>query len=119
MKSIRSQQFRQYQWVAIIIGVIVFALGYAFTPLNYYLVWLAAVSLSTFILYGIDKADAKFDKSQNRVPKILLHLLAILGGFVGGWAGMALFWHKVRQTEFWIVLIGSTLLHLFVVNQFF
>jgi uncharacterized membrane protein YsdA (DUF1294 family) len=46
-----------------------------------------------------------------RVPKLVLHGLALLGGFVGGWAGMALFHHKVMQADFWIVLIASTLGH--------
>jgi uncharacterized membrane protein YsdA (DUF1294 family) len=99
--------------------LLIFALDYLFTSLSYYLVWLAAVSLATFILYGLDKADAEFGDGKNRVPKILLHLWAVLGGFGGGWTSMFILWPKVRQTRFWVVLIVGTLLHLFVVSRFF
>jgi uncharacterized membrane protein YsdA (DUF1294 family) len=117
--KMQSSQFRRYQGVAIAIGIIVFVLGVLLTSLSYYLVWLAAFSLSTFILYGLDKTDAKFKGSKNRVPELLLHFLALLGGFVGGWAGMVLFWHKVRKPIFWLVLGVSTLLHVFGVSRFF
>ncbi len=114
-----SPQFRQYQWLAIVIGIIGFILGYIFIPVNTYLVWLLAISLSTLVLYGIDKSNAKFGKGKNRVPKILLHILAVLGGFAGAWLGMVFFRHKIRQIEFWIVLIVSTLLHAVVISQLF
>ena len=95
----RSRQFRQYQIVAIVLGLISFGLLYLLTPLSTYVMWLLALSLVTFLLYGLDKAEAKLrgNSAQNRVPKLLLHLLALLGGFVGGWAGRA--WDGASDRE--------------------
>jgi uncharacterized membrane protein YsdA (DUF1294 family) len=78
--------------------------------LRYYLIWLAIISLVTFILYGFDKARAK--SNGWRVPEIVLHISALTGGFPGGWAGRSLFRHKTRKGTFTFVLILSTLLHM-------
>ena len=78
-----------------------------------YLVWLLVVSLATFVLYGVDKAQAKRDGL--RVPENLLHLMALLGGFPGGFAGRAAFHHKTRKPAFTWVLWISLAIHLVVV----
>lgn len=110
-----SQQFTMYGIIAIIITFVAY---YAIILLTgdwgRYLTGNLAVSVATFILYGIDKAQAKMFQrnAKNRVPENLLHLLALLGGYIGGWAGMFIFWHKVRKPIFWIVLTVSTVLHL-------
>ncbi len=70
-------------------------------------VWLIAVSVVTFLAYGYDKTQAK--RGGVRVPEIILHSLALLGGFPGGWMGRALFRHKTRKPAFTIVLILSTI----------
>ena len=75
-----------------------------------YLVWLAAVSIITFIFYGYDKAQAK--KNGPRVPEKYLHWLALSGGFAGGWLGRFIFRHKTRKGTFLFILIISTLIHL-------
>ncbi|MDD5190632.1 MAG: DUF1294 domain-containing protein [Dehalococcoidales bacterium] len=75
-----------------------------------YLIWLAATSLITFILYGYDKTQSR--QAGRRVPEIALHGLALLGGFVGGWLGRSLFRHKTKKGIFTFVLFVSTLLHL-------
>jgi uncharacterized membrane protein YsdA (DUF1294 family) len=77
--------------------------------LHFYLVWLAASSVILFILYGIDKAQAK-----NRgwhVPEVTLHVMALAGGFIGGWLGRSLFHHKTKKGIFLFVLVASTILH--------
>ena len=78
-----------------------------------YLVWLLVVSLATFVLYGVDKAQAKRDGL--RVPENLLHLMALLGGFPGGFSGRAGFHHKTRKPAFAWVLWISLAIHLVVV----
>jgi len=95
--------------VAIVIGAILYVLVYANTNWHPYAVWLAAWGGTTFVLYGFDKLQAP--RQGLRVPEVVLHGLALLGGFLGGWAGMFLFWHKVRHISFWLVLVLSTLLH--------
>ena len=65
--------------------------------------------MTTFGIYGWDKWQAQ--RRGWRAPERTLHLLAFVGGFLGGWAGMFLFWHKVRDSSFWLVLSLATIIH--------
>ena len=62
------------------------------------LVWLAAINLVTFAVYGIDKAKAK--RGAWRVPEKTLFLLPLLGGSVGALLGMRVFHHKTKHWYF-------------------
>ena len=62
------------------------------------LIYLAAVNLIAFAVYGADKRRAK--KERRRVPEKTLFLLALIGGSVGAWAGMYTFRHKTRHWYF-------------------
>jgi uncharacterized membrane protein YsdA (DUF1294 family) len=53
------------------------------------------------------------------VPEIVLHGLALLGGFPGGWLGRAVFRHKTRKPAFIVVLIVSTVVHVAVIYWLF
>ena len=64
------------------------------TGWNWFLVWLSAINVVTFLVYGIDKFMAK--TIPTRVPELFLHLMALAGGFIGGWAGMFAFHHKTN-----------------------
>jgi uncharacterized membrane protein YsdA (DUF1294 family) len=75
-----------------------------------YLIWLAAASVITFGFYGFDKAQSKF--GGWRMPEMALHILALVGGFPGGWVGRPVFRHKTQKGIFTFVLVVSTLLHL-------
>ena len=90
---------------------------YFYTDWHFYWVWLIAVSLITFFLYGIDKAQAK--RQAARVPELILHSLALLGGFLGGWLGRFLFRHKTQKELFAIILTAGTALHLGVMYYLF
>jgi uncharacterized membrane protein YsdA (DUF1294 family) len=79
------------------------------THLPFYWMWLVALSVITWALYGFDKAQAK--RGGLRVPEMVLHGLALLGGFAGGWLGRWMFHHKTRKRSFTVVLAASTLLH--------
>jgi uncharacterized membrane protein YsdA (DUF1294 family) len=79
-----------------------------------YWTWLIASSLALFILYGYDKYQAK--RGGFRVPELVLHALAIAGGFIGGWLGRIVFHHKTRKVEFTIVLVVATLLNLLLIG---
>ena len=69
------------------------------TPLHWaLLVYLAAVNLIAFAVYGADKRRAK--KERRRVPEKTLFLLAIIGGSLGAFAGMRVFRHKTRHWYF-------------------
>ncbi len=71
-------------------------------------IWLAAVNLITFLAYGYDKRMAQ--SGGMRVPEIILHGLALSGGFVGGWIGRGYFHHKTRKSIFAVILSISTVL---------
>ena len=89
-----------------------FAWLYNHTPWNPYPIWLTALSGATFGIYGLDKLLARI--GWGRVPENLLHLLALLGGFPGGWAGMLLFHHKTnyrKHPTIWLFLSLATVGH--------
>ena len=60
--------------------------------------YFAAVNLVAFALMGIDKQRAK--KHLWRIPEKTLFLAVILGGGIGGTAGMFFFRHKTRHWYF-------------------
>ena len=62
------------------------------------LVWLAAINLVTFAVYGSDKAKAK--RGTWRVPEKTLFLLPLLGGSLGALLGMRVFHHKTKHWYF-------------------
>ena len=66
--------------------------------LTYLLCYLAAINLLLFVLMGVDKAKAK--RGSRRVPEATLFFLAVLGGSLGGIAGMAAFHHKTLHKSF-------------------
>ena len=76
---------------------------------NWYIAWLAGASIATFALYGFDKQQAR--SHGGRVPELVLHGMALAGGFLGGWAGRAVFRHKTLHTSFTVVLVLATILN--------
>ena len=76
------------------------------------LAYLAAINLSTFLLYGIDKLCAV--RRWQRVPELLLHILAIAGGSPGALLGQQVYNHKISKLKFillyWFIVIVQLLL---------
>jgi len=95
--------------IAFLSTLIVLAIVSSFSAGSRNVNWVAASSITTFLLYGYDKFQAM--RHGLRVPELVLHAMALLGGFLGGWLGMFVFRHKVRKPAFWAVLAGSTVLH--------
>ena len=62
------------------------------------LLYLEAVNLAAFALFGIDKRRAK--RRARRIPEAVLLGSVVLGGGVGALAGMRLFRHKTRKPRF-------------------
>jgi len=101
--------------LSIAMGGILSLLIYSNTSWNPYAVWVAAWTLTTFVMYGLDKGLSK-TIGKVRTPEIILHLLAILGGFPGGWLGMMAFNHKTNICEhpgIWTFLTLGTIIHIF------
>ncbi len=65
--------------------------------------WVGALSLVTFGIYGYDKAQAQGGGS--RVPEVVLHLLGALGGTPGAFAAMRLFRHKTSKQPFGAIFL--------------
>jgi uncharacterized membrane protein YsdA (DUF1294 family) len=100
--------------VLILGGLLAWLTGWSW---SIFWIWLLAVNLVTFILYGFDKAQAK--RNGLRVPEIVLHGLALAGGFLGGWAGRALFRHKTQKGMFTLVLVISTVIYAVLIFYLF
>ena len=68
------------------------------TPAGALAVWLIAINIVTFAVYGIDKRRAK--RGAWRVPEKTLFLLPLLGGSLGALLGMKVFHHKTKHWYF-------------------
>ncbi len=68
--------------------------------------WIISVSLASFLTYGYDKSIA--GHNVTRMPEVVLHLLTVLGGTIGSFAGMRIFHHKTQKTSFqfvfWVIV---------------
>ena len=84
--------------------------GGLFIGLPFYIAWLLGGTVATLALYGYDKRQA--GRSGWRVPERLLMVLALLGGVIGAWLGMAIFRHKTRHPAFYVANGVATVLQL-------
>lgn len=64
------------------------------------IVYLTAVNITAFLLYGTDKRKAV--RHQWRVPERVLIGIALIGGSLGAWVGMRIFRHKTKHPKFFI-----------------
>ena len=62
------------------------------------ILYLVAINVVTFLLYGIDKFKAK--RSRWRIPESVLLGFAVIGGSVGAWLGMMVWRHKTQHKKF-------------------
>ena len=69
--------------------------------------YVLGLGLSTFLIYGYDKRQAV--RGSARVPESALLALALIGGALGGWAGMLIWRHKTQHTIFWITQVIGTI----------
>lgn len=74
-----------------------------------YLIYLAAISVFTLLLYGIDKIKAI--NGSYRISEKALLLSSLLGGGVGGFVAMLLFRHKTKHWYFYVVNIAAIIIH--------
>lgn len=75
-------------------------------------IYLAAINVFTFLLYGIDKLLAK--KHWRRISERTLIMWALLGGSVGASFGMEMFRHKTKHNKFRIGLPLILLFHIII-----
>ncbi len=61
-------------------------------------IYFVVINLMTFFVMWLDKRKAK--KGKWRIPENTLLLFVILGGGIGGIAGMYVFHHKTQKAKF-------------------
>lgn len=82
-----------------------------------FLVFVAVMSLVTFVTYSIDKSRAV--KKQWRIKEKVLLLLALCGGAVGATIAMYTIRHKNRKWYFLAVNFLSLVLHIAILVVLF
>ena len=92
-------------------GITACLLYFAWGRLPLYPCWLLCLSVVTFLFYGYDKHQSEKDGAW-RVPEATLHLLSLLGGFIGAFLGRRFYRHKTQKLIFIIVIVLSALLHI-------
>ena len=77
------------------------------------LIYILAINLFTFLIMWYDKHEAKI--GQWRVSEGFLFLLVLLGGGIGGIAGMYTFRHKTKKWYFKYGFPAITIVEIIVV----
>lgn len=84
---------------------------------QFFLIYLTAVNLLAFLLFGIDKRRAI--RGRWRIPERILLLASLLGGSLGGLSGMYFFHHKTHKPRFFVSLPIFLIVHLYLIWQLF
>jgi len=71
------------------------------------------VNLLAFGVYGVDKYKSL--KQKERISERELHVLSLIGGFLGASLAMSFFSHKISKNSFLIKHIGIILLWIGVI----
>ena len=80
------------------------------------IIYLIAINVITFLVYGIDKWKAK--RSKWRIPKATLLGLAVIGGSIGAWLGMKVWHHKTMHKKFKFGLPVIIIIQLLIIGYF-
>jgi uncharacterized membrane protein YsdA (DUF1294 family) len=91
---------------ALVAGVLVAAALVLAGGFSAIVAYVLGLGLITFLFFGYDKLQAR--RGGRRVPESALLVLSLIGGAIGGWAGMLIWRHKTRHTSFWIAQIAGT-----------
>ena len=80
------------------------------------IIYLIAINVITFLVYGIDKWEAK--RSKWRIPEATLLGLAVIGGSIGAWLGMKVWHHKTMHKKFKFGLPVIIIIQLLIIGYF-
>ena len=67
-------------------------------PIVLLIAYLVIINICLFVMMGADKLKAK--RGKRRVPEARLFLFVLLGGSLGGIAGIYCFRHKTKHKSF-------------------
>ena len=90
----------------VIAGVLVAITLVVATALSVIVAYVLGLGLITFLTYGYDRLQAI--RGGRSVPESALRLLSVIGGALGGWAGMLIWRHNTNHASFWIAQITGT-----------
>ena len=71
------------------------------------------VNIFTFLAYGRDKHLTK--KGEWRIPEAHLHILELLGGTIGAFAGQKIFHHKNKKKSYMATFFATVVIQLGIV----
>ena len=80
------------------------------------IIYLLAINLFTFCVYGLDKWKAQ--NGRWRIPESTLLGLAAVGGSLGAWMGMKTFHHKTLKNKFRIGVPVLLVIHALLLVYF-
>ena len=80
------------------------------------IIYLIAINVITFLVYGIDKWKARHQRW--RIPEATLLGLAVLGGSIGAWLGMKVWHHKTMHKKFKFGLPVIIIIQLLIIGYF-
>ena len=96
---------------SLLLALIVAAVFYYELHWSLWPAWLVPINLVTLVIYRFDKWKAsRTQNGQGRIPKKVLHFLALAGGSLGAFFGMIIRpRHKTRdlrfQAWFWLIVL--------------
>lgn len=82
-----------------------------------FIIYLIIINIITFLAMWIDKNKAK--KGKWRISESSLFILAILGGSIGGIAGMYTFRHKTKKKRFIIGIPAILIIEILIYFIYF
>src|SRR6476620_5074591 len=91
---------------AVVAGVVVAVALVVAAGISVIAAYVVGFGLITFLTYGYDKLQAI--RGGRRVPEPALVGLALIGGALGGWAGMLIWRHKTNHASFWLAQVIGT-----------
>ena len=83
------------------------------------LIYLVAINVVTFFMYGIDKWKAK--RSKWRISEATLLGMAVIGGSIGAWLGMRMWHHKTMHKKFQfgipLIIVAQIALLIWIISR--
>ena len=81
--------------------------------MKYVFIYYGIINFITFVLYGIDKQNARNHKQ--RISEANLLMFALMGGAFGALIGMKLFHHKTKHAKFLIFVPFFFCVHIAII----
>jgi len=103
MNRYPANPYKYYLTAALLLTIGIGFLLWYFTRIHPLWLYLISLSTMTFILYGYDKYRAM--QGGGRIPELILHLFALIGGTPGALAGQQIFRHKTQKLKFRVTFI--------------